>query len=184
MEAVAERRAAVEARPQPRSPEPQRLPPSARRLPEGPAHPDLRLRRPQPAVVEPGPQPAVASPPLNERSLGEEIHPLCYGISFAAALWIVGVYALVFLAAPHALMMLTISFAFLVMYAGTPLVMWRSRRTESRASARGFAAFARAELETWAGPLHGREAAIQVVTIPLALALAATGIAFAVAAAQ
>ncbi|SMF76063.1 hypothetical protein SAMN06265365_13211 [Tistlia consotensis] len=149
---------------------------------QGDAPAGLAPLRPAPRLVE---APAAAAPPLNERSLGEEIHPAVYGVAFGAALWIVAVYGAVFLGAPEAMMMLAISLGFLVMYAGTPIVMWRTGRAPAAArTGRRFADFARARLETWTGVVHGSEAAVQIVTIPVGLAVAATGIALAIVGAR
>ncbi|MEX0760244.1 MAG: hypothetical protein WD100_11760 [Tistlia sp.] len=159
-----------------------RLPPET---PSAPVQPRTRILE-----VPRGPAPApandlVSAAPSNERSLGEELHPACYAIIFGAALWIVGVYGLAFAAAPQALMMVGVSLSFLLVYGGLPLVMWRSRPLPQRARRTGgFGAFARSRVETWTGAIHGREATTQMAMIPVALALAATGTALAIAAAR
>src|SRR5690606_23768856 len=171
----------AERQPAPRL-DPGRLMPRPRRQPETSGRADLKLRRPLPSENAAVATEAPAAVPLNERSLGEEIHPLCYRVAFGSALWIVCVYGLSFLAAPHAFMMVVISLGFMVMYGGLPFVMWRSRRGPAKAGR--FAVFAQTELPTWTGVLHGREAAVQIMTVPLALAVAATGIALAIAGAR
>ncbi len=108
-----------------------------------------------------------------------------YGIIAAAGGASMLAYWLTFMAQSEAAFMVAISTVYLVMYAGTPVVLARLGSGLLRARHGGQAApaladFLRGRMETWTGSISGAAALVQVTLIPLGLAFATMGICVAV----
>ncbi|WP_430396921.1 hypothetical protein [Ferrovibrio sp.] len=108
-----------------------------------------------------------------------------YGIVAAAGGASMLAYWLTFMAQSEAAFMVVISTVYLVMYAGTPVVLARLGSGLLRARHGGQAApsladFLRGRMDTWTGSITGAAALVQVTLIPLGLAVATIGICVAV----
>jgi len=116
-----------------------------------------------------------AGAPARNRSL----HPAVLLVGAGAYAWILGVLAVVLGASAEALFVIAISALFLLIYLALPGVMAVLGHAESsRTSLRGFL---NRPMELWTGRVPGREAALQVVLLPIALAVGMTAIGIAIA---
>ena len=83
----------------------------------------------------------------------------------------------------EALFMVAISAFYLLAYMGTPYLMARlGAKNAPRSSS--LSQFLTEPFDTWTGVITGREAMIQVLTVPVAIAIAVTGMCFIIAAHQ
>lgn len=83
----------------------------------------------------------------------------------------------------EALFMVAISAFYLFAYMGTPYLMARLGAKKAPRSS-SLSQFLKEPFDTWTGVITGREAMIQVLTVPVAIAIAVTGMCFIIAAHQ
>ncbi len=94
-----------------------------------------------------------------------------------AFVWMFAVAGLAFHAQTEAAFAVTVSIVYTIIYFTTPYLAYRVARAHGFNLARmPFSVFMRGEMETNTGRLRGWEAAVQICSIPFALALAMTGI--------
>lgn len=143
----------------------------------------LALRRSEVSPLEEGaamPRQASISPPAvplqpaaraypNTRLHGQVVKMLA-GINA----FIIGAFWVIFQGDAEALFMVAIGGVYLIAYLGTPWAMARvgGLKLDEQKS---FGEFLREPFETWTGVITGRQAAIQVLLVPSAIALAVVG---------
>jgi len=110
------------------------------------------------------------------------IHPAILLVGALAYAWILTVLAFVLGATAEALFVIGISAVFLLIYLGIPAALAAAGGAdETTPSLRGFLD---RPMRLWTGTVHGREAALQVMLIPLALAVGMTAIGIVIAVAR
>jgi hypothetical protein len=115
--------------------------------------------------------------PVRAAVMGEAAAPDVPG---AVGWMILGVYALIMLAFlvlfardTEAGLMVAISGVYFTVYLGVPAAFFR---TEARSGDIDLKRFLKDGLETWTGHVGGHEAIVQILLIPVALAIAVTAI--------
>lgn len=114
--------------------------------------------------------PATAQP----RGRSRQVHPALLLAGAGAYAWILGVLAVVLGTSPEALFVIGISAIFLLVYLTVPGFMALVGHAESQRTS--LRAFLDRPMELWTGEVPGREAALQVVLLPVALAVGMTAI--------
>jgi hypothetical protein len=123
--------------------------------------------------------PASASEPATPRSgehpiPGEELPAFVYVSVFLAFAWILIASWLAFAGGADADLALAVAGVLTVVFFALPVLVRMTAASHSRARRQGQDDFLRSRVETATGPLTGASAWLQVLIIPLALALAAT----------
>lgn len=115
--------------------------------------------------------------PVRAAIMGEAAAP---DVPRAVALMIVGAYALIvasflllFARDTEAGLMVAVSAVYFTVYLGVPSVFFR---TEGRSGEIDLECFLRDGLNTWTGHVGGHEAIVQMLLIPVAVAIAITAI--------
>jgi hypothetical protein len=107
----------------------------------------------------------------------DQLHPGVYGMMVGAFAWMFAVAGIAFHAQTEAAFAVAVSIIYTVIYFTTPYLAYRVARSHGFNPAKTpFSVFMKGELETNTGRLRGWEAAVQICSIPFALALAMTGI--------
>jgi len=114
--------------------------------------------------------PATAQPDGRNR----QVHPALLLAGAVVYAWILGVLAVVLGASPEALFVIGISAVFLLVYLTLPGFMALVGHAETQRTS--LRAFLDRPMELWTGEVPGREAALQVVLLPVALAVGMTAI--------
>lgn len=115
-----------------------------------------------------------------------DMHHGVYIMTLLAWTWVLGAFWMAFGGEGESRFMVVISTVYFVIFFSIPIVMVRTGRKFVSASpnSQSFGRFLRTHIDTANGPLTGREALIQIVLIPVCLALCITFIAFAVMSAR
>ncbi len=113
-----------------------------------------------------------------EGEIVSQIHGGVYALTFGLYAYIMVVFWVLFAGHAASAINVGVSTFFLLIYAAVPLVMIRIGRLQPERYS--FGDFLNARLDTYTGLLSGRAAAVQVLTVPAALAAAVTGIAWAI----
>ena len=100
------------------------------------------------------------------------LHPVVFVSLFACFAVMMLVFVMLFQDQPEPAFMVAISFGFLFVYAGLPLLMLRF---ESRGGAT-LAGFLGTRLRIWTGTISGADAWLQICLVPLVLALGAAAL--------
>lgn len=112
-----------------------------------------------------------------------EIHSTVMAMMGGCYAYMMAVFWIVLGQQADAKISLGVAIFFLIMYLGTPWAMYRIKHAEADPALGRppkFSDFLDQGLETWTGYVSGRTAVVQVLTIPVGLAFAVTGIAFAI----
>lgn len=117
--------------------------------------------------------------PANEEPVAQQLHPAILGWVAGLYAYMLGVYWLLFIGKQDVAFMLAVSTVFFIMYGGLPLTMARTGQVSTEGTR--LSDFLNGKFATYTGPISGRSAMIQVLTIPASLCLAVTGIAVAIA---
>jgi hypothetical protein len=122
-------------------------------------------------------------------ALHDSLPRAAFGITAGAYGLMMLAYWLTFGAHAEAAFMVAISTVYVIMYLGVPWVLARIGETMLRARHGGRAApdlrrFLAGAIDTWAGPMSGWSAMVQVTLIPVGLAFATIGICLAIVAAR
>ncbi len=136
-----------------------------------------------PLTLEPAPLPGIGTvdrlprpanddhPHLPER-LVPDLPPAVGFMLVGAFAWIIGVYLITFWSDLQAVEMVVVDAVYASVYLGVP---WLILRLEPKDGPNPtFAQFLERGLDTCTGRLSGREALVQILTVPIALAAAAT----------
>lgn len=118
------------------------------------------------------PAPFVRPPLMGEAAvpdLPREVGLMILG-SYGA---IMAAFLALFMRSEDAAMMVVISTLYVVIYLTVPAIFLK---TEGRSGRRSMAAFMADGIETWTGHVGGRAALVQILSIPLTIALAVTAI--------
>ncbi|MGY6533491.1 hypothetical protein [Glycocaulis sp.] len=118
--------------------------------------------------------------PLREAVPGSEVHPTVFKGMAAVYLAVLIAFWVAFQASAVTVFALGVCLVYLVMYVATPALLVRtaSRRAGAiHGSGISFGEFLDAPLDTGTGPCSGRVAVIQMLLVPVSLALAAAGMA-------
>lgn len=115
-----------------------------------------------------------------------DLHPGTYLIALAAWVWLFGAFWLVFGGEREGAFMVTVSTFFLATFVGVPFIMKRvaDRFLSRKGREDSFASFLHGETDTLTGRLGGFAAIVQVVIVPVALALGMTAIGFIIVSAR
>ncbi|HEY4344807.1 MAG TPA: hypothetical protein VGN05_10705 [Parvibaculum sp.] len=115
-----------------------------------------------------------------------DLHPGVYVAALAGWVWLFGAFWATFGGEAEGAMMLGVDMVFLAVFFGTPWLLKRTadRFLDRRDEAGGFLDFLNMEMETLTGHVSGWSALIQVIIVPVALALGMTAIGFIIAAAR
>jgi len=100
------------------------------------------------------------------------LHPAVFVSLFACFAVMMLAFVMLFQDQPEPAFMVAISFGFLFVYAGLPLLMLRF---ESRGGAT-LAGFLGTRLRIWTGTISGADAWLQICLVPLVLALGAAAL--------
>lgn len=115
-----------------------------------------------------------------------DLHPGVYVAALAGWVWLFGAFWATFGGEAEGAMMLAVDTVFLAVFFGTPFILKRTAdrflKREDRAGS--FADFLHMEMETLTGLVSGWSALIQVVIVPVSLALGMTALGFIIAAAR
>ncbi len=126
-------------------------------------------------------------PALVAASAGRRANTAMHGGVFKALAginaFILGVFWLTFQGDKEALFMVAISAVYLAAYMGTPYMMLRAGG-KKRDDVMPMGAFLDEPFETWTGVITGKEAALQVLLIPAAIAVAVSGMGLIIALAR
>jgi hypothetical protein len=130
-----------------------------------------------PASAEPKPLPNQS--PTDDSSLearwtGVELPAGIYRTILAAYAWMLLVAWLDFSRTVEASWLASVAIIIGIVLFGIPFLLCRTNRALERATQPGLEEFLHSDLETATGRLPGREAYLQIVIIPVCLALAAT----------
>jgi hypothetical protein len=107
----------------------------------------------------------------------DQLHPGVFALFVGAFVWIFGMFWLTFRFQTEAAFAVAVSIVYTTMYFGVPYVCYRIAREHGQKIEAGrFGAFLRGDMITHTGRIRGWEAAVQVCSIPFALALGATGV--------
>ncbi|MGL5137491.1 MAG: hypothetical protein ACRC7G_06960 [Beijerinckiaceae bacterium] len=112
----------------------------------------------------------------------DQLHPGVYLLFVGGFVWIFGLFWLTFQHHTEAAFAVAVSIVYTIMYFGVPYVCYRMAQSHADKTPRKsveasrFGAFLRGDMITHTGRIRGWEAAMQVLSIPFALALGATGI--------
>lgn len=131
--------------------------------------------------------PSDARPESLRLGPGADIHGGIYAIIGGAYAWMIFVLWLALNADGEAVFMIAISTFFLAMYAGIPAALTAIGRNPPEYRSRlhsDFAEFLDRKFSTSTGTISGREAALQILSIPVILALGMTLMAFIIVNAQ
>jgi hypothetical protein len=110
----------------------------------------------------------------------DQLHPGVFLLFVGSFVWIFGMFWLTFQHQAEAAFAVAVSIVYTVMYFGVPYVCYNIARGHGqRVEAGRFGAFLHGDMITHTGRIRGWEAAVQVCSIPFALALGATGVCFA-----
>lgn len=112
--------------------------------------------------------------PLGSQAIGSEMPLAVYMTVTLALAWILVVALFAFGRTTEAAWLLSVVVMFSIVVVGIPFLLRRTARTRLRAKSRDFDDFLHSDVEVATGKLAGPEAYLQIVTIPLCLALAAT----------
>jgi hypothetical protein len=115
-----------------------------------------------------------------------DLHPGVYVAALAGWVWLFGAFWMTFGGEGEGAMMLGVDTVFLAVFFGTPFILKRTadRFLNRHDHAGSFADFLNMEVETLTGRLSGWGALIQVIIVPVAVALGMTAIGFIVVAAR
>ena len=130
-----------------------------------------------PASAEPRPlaiQPPTGGSSLESRRTGVEPPAGIYRTIVAVYAWMLLVAWLDFSRTVEASWLAAVAIIIGIVRFGIPFLLRRTNRASARVSQRGLEELLHSDLETATGRLPGREAYLQIVMIPLCLALAAT----------
>lgn len=97
---------------------------------------------------------------------------------------LLGVFWLTFQGDGEALFMVAISSIYLAAYMGTPFMLSRVGGRVDPVQEKSFAVFLNEPFETWTGVVSGREAALQILLVPMALLIASGGMGLIIAASR
>lgn len=97
---------------------------------------------------------------------------------------LLAVFWLTFQGDGEALFMVAISGVYLAAYMGTPFMLSRVGGRVDPVQEKPLALFLREPFETWTGVVSGREAAIQILLVPMALLIATGGMGLIIAASR
>src|SRR5690606_21282399 len=103
------------------------------------------------------------------------IHPSVFGMMMGLYAYIMIVLWSLFGAHADGAIVLSVSTAFFVVYAASPLLIIKFGHFY--AGARSFGNFLRGRVDTYTGEMTGMAALVQILTIPAGLALGITGVA-------
>lgn len=121
---------------------------------------------PDQTAVRPAPQPLVAA--------NTALHGRVVKMLAIINVYILAAFAVTLGGDGEALFMIAISAAYLLAYMGTPYLMGRVGGKHLDYAV-PFDKFLRTPFETWTGTITGRQAMIQVLLVPAAIAIAVTG---------
>jgi hypothetical protein len=119
-------------------------------------------------------QPPTGDFSLESRRTGVELPAGIYRTIVAAYAWMLLVAWLDFSRTVEASWLASVVIVIGIVFFSIPFLLRRTNRALTRVSQPGLEEFLRSDLETATGRLPGREAYLQIVMIPLFLALAAT----------
>jgi hypothetical protein len=127
-------------------------------------------------VAKVGPaSPNTGSPTsLAYQTAGAEIPLAAYKTIALALAWILVVALIAFGRATESAWILTVTIAFSIIVVSLNCILWHTNRALTRAKPRELEDFLHSDVEVATGRLAGWEAYVQIITIPLCLALAAT----------
>jgi hypothetical protein len=108
------------------------------------------------------------------RRTGQELPPSVYKSVVVAFAWILAVARMAFGYSTEAAWLATVAIIFGAIFFGIPMVLRRANRMRARAAKRNADNFMWSSVETATGRLPGWEAYLQIIIIPLSLAVAAT----------
>jgi len=111
---------------------------------------------------------------LPEEAPQTMMHPGVYKLALLCWVGLLAVFWITFWMSTGALFMITVGTFYAVMFFGVPYAM--TRQTPAIVPARSLAGFARGRFATLYGPVSGADALLQVILVPLLLALG--GVAF------
>lgn len=121
--------------------------------------------------------------PVRELVPGSEMHPTVFKAMALIYVAILAAFWVAFQASALTVFALGVCLVYLIMYFAAPaaLVNAAKRRAGGEKQTKDtFGEFLDAPLSTWTGPCSGRVATIQMLLVPVALALAAAGMAIVV----
>jgi len=115
-----------------------------------------------------------------------DIHAGVFVLMLLAWFWLLVAFWLTFGWELEGGFMVAVSTVYMAMFFGVPLAMIKVAKahTPHQPDRRSFGDFLRAYVQTATGRMEGWEAAIQILLVPVGLALCISGIAFAVIAAR
>jgi hypothetical protein len=107
---------------------------------------------------------------------GEELHPRVYTSVVLAFAWIVGIAWLEFgfERSTEAAWIATVAVVIAIVFLNIPFILRHANGTRPRGHKQDMEDFLWSNFETATGSLRGWEAYVQIMTIPLSLAIAAT----------
>lgn len=105
-----------------------------------------------------------------------ELHPGFFRVVIIAWLWLIAAFWSVFASDLQSAWMVTISTAFFGMYFGLSAILIGLQRDREPVH-KGFLTYLKGRMDIFTGPVSGRGALVQVAIIPIALAMAGTGMA-------
>jgi hypothetical protein len=111
---------------------------------------------------------------LEFQTTGSELPQAVYIVVIAAFAWIVVMAWFAFGHGIEAEWLATVGVLIGIVFFGIPILLWHANRAARRAKRRDLDEFLHSSFETATGRLRGWDAYIQVLMIPLCLALAAT----------
>jgi hypothetical protein len=143
----------------------QRLP---RTLPALQTAPVLAKAQQRPA------EPDQREPSAEFQRTGQELHPRVYKSVVVAFAWILVIARMAFGYSTEAAWLATVSILFGIVFFSIPIIMRRANRMRARWVKRDVEDFLTSNVEIATGRLPGWEAYLQIMIIPLSLAIAAT----------
>jgi hypothetical protein len=111
---------------------------------------------------------------LGSRRTGAELPAAMYRTIVAAYAWMRLVTWLDFSRTVEASWLASVAIVIGIVFFSIPFLLRRTNRALARAPQAGLEVFLHSDLETATGRLPGRDAYVQIITIPVCLALAAT----------
>lgn len=126
----------------------------------------------RPETLEAATQPASAKESPQGLATPSGVHLRVFGVAAFGYVWIMAVFWLLFYNSPTALFMVVVSSLFLAVYLGVPGALMLTGKAPE--APERFKDFWQRRVDTWTGELKGSEAALQIILIPLALAVGIT----------